>query len=182
MNETMIAPDQTSAVRNIAGVNACDRETFVALLGPVFEHAARVAVRAFEQRPFASTDRLHDAMMRIVKDWPQDEQVSFICGHPELAGKEAAADSMTRESRSEQFGAGLNALSHSEFEEIAALNAAYRARHSFPFVICVRHYTKAGIFAEFRRRTQRATSAELNEALDQIGFITRLRLRDLLAE
>ena len=171
----------TKAVDDLAGINACDRAIFVGLLGPVFEHAARVAERAYEQRPFSSVDQLHAAMLQIVKDWSKDEQIAFVCGHPELAGKEAIAGALTRESESEQAGAGLNSLSRAQMEEIAALNAAYRAQHGFPFVICVRHYTKTGIFAEFKRRSRRASDTELEEAIDQIGFITRLRLADLIA-
>ncbi len=121
-------------------------------------------------------------MIQVVKGWPKEQRIAFICGHPELAGKEAAASTLTRESESEQSGAGLKSLSRPEVEEIGALNQAYRARHGFPFVICVRHYTKTGIFAEFKRRTARSTDVELDEALAQIGFITRLRLADLLRD
>ena len=166
----------------IAQLNACDRRAFVALLGPVFEHAPHVAESAFAQRPFANAGQLHDAMIQVVKGWPKEQRIAFICGHPELAGKEAAASTLTRESESEQSGAGLKSLSRPEVEEIGALNQAYRARHGFPFVICVRHYTKTGIFAEFKRRTARSTDVELDEALAQIGFITRLRLADLLRD
>ena len=62
-----------------------------------------------------------------------------------------------------------------------AINAAYRERFGFPFVICVREHTKASILGE-RRRSARATrrDAEVETALAEIAKIARLRLEDAL--
>ena len=53
---------------------------------------------------------------------------------------------------------------------------SYLARHGFPFIICVRHYTREGIFAALERRIERGTQQEQDEALAQIASITRGRL------
>jgi 2-oxo-4-hydroxy-4-carboxy-5-ureidoimidazoline decarboxylase len=60
------------------------------------------------------------------------------------------------------------------------LNTEYLARHGFPFIICVRHYTREGIFAALERRIERATQEERDEALAQIASITRGRLVERL--
>ena len=57
-----------------------------------------------------------------------------------------------------------------------ALNAAYRERFGFPFIICVRLTNKAGILAAMQRRLANDRDAEIAEALAQIGEIVRLRL------
>ena len=64
---------------------------------------------------------------------------------------------------------------------IAQLNGAYRARHGFPFIVAVRHYTKAGIFHEFERRIANDTENEHAWALSQVFAITRMRLDSKLA-
>jgi 2-oxo-4-hydroxy-4-carboxy-5-ureidoimidazoline decarboxylase len=51
-------------------LNACDRTTFVATLGGIFEHSPWVAEQACTRRPFESVDALHDAMMRGVREAP----------------------------------------------------------------------------------------------------------------
>ena len=66
-------------------------------------------------------------------------------------------------------------------EEWAKLNAAYRARFAFPFVICVRKHTKDEIVAAMKRRLTSSAEAERQEAIRQIHQIAELRLHDLLA-
>ena len=83
---------------------------------------------------------------------------------------------LTVDSQQEQQSAGLGDLAQEQGERLAALNQAYRTRHGFPFIACVRHYTRLGLFAELASRAERDTEQEFAEALRQIGFISRLRL------
>lgn len=162
-------------------VNTMEQDDFVAALGRTFEHSPWVTEKAWASRPFASLDALHAAMMGVVRAAPRDAQVAFLCGHPELAGKEAQAGTMTRESVGEQASAGLNALSQGEMGELRELNARYRERHGFPFIVAVRRHSKTEIFSLFRSRLVRESELELNEALAQIACITRLRVEARMA-
>lgn len=173
--------NQPAQSLHLDAINAMNRSAFVTALGSTFEHSPWVAQSAWEARPFPSIEALHDAMMDVVQHAPEATQVSFLCGHPELAGEEAQAGEMTNESVGEQASAGLNALSSIESAELAALNASYRSRHGFPFIIAVRRHSKAEIFEQLRRRIERDSDAERKEALAQIGTITRLRLDAILA-
>ncbi len=166
---------------DLDALNAMDSGDFVAALGSTFEHAPWVAEGAWAARPFASLDALHAAMIGVVRSAPRATQVAFLCGHPELAGKEAQAGTMTRESVGEQASAGLNALSKDEIGELRELNARYRERHGFPFIIAVRRHSKAEIFKLLRSRLAQGSESELNEALAQIAFITRLRVEARVA-
>lgn len=165
----------------LAELNTMDVHAFVGALGSTFEHSPWVAEAAHAARPFASVDALHAAMMAAVRGAPRDVQVRFLCAHPELAGREAEAGTMTNDSVGEQASAGLNALTRAELDELRTLNAAYLARHGFPFLIAVRRHTKAQIFERLRERVGRDTAGELQEALAQIGVITRLRLDQRVA-
>ena len=164
----------------LADVNQLDRVRFVAALGGVFEHSPWVAAGAWAGRPFASIDALHRAMIGVVRATSREVRIEFLRGHPELAGKEAQAGTMTDHSTAEQ--AGLNALTRTQLEMLRALNAEYAARHGFPFVIAVLANTRAQIFEALRTRIQRDTDTEIEAALDQIAIITRLRLGRLLAQ
>ena len=154
---------------------ALDRPAFMAAFGDLFEHSPWVAEAAWGERPFASEAALHDAMMAAVRGAPRAQQIEFLNRHPELAGKEAQAGTMTGHSTFEQ--AGLNALSPDEMLELRRLNAGYAARHGFPFIIAVLGHTKPQIFAALRTRTVRDTETEREEALAQIAQITRRRLQ-----
>ncbi|WP_066340015.1 2-oxo-4-hydroxy-4-carboxy-5-ureidoimidazoline decarboxylase [Azohydromonas lata] len=161
-------------------INALDRDAFVAALGRSFEHSPWVAEGAWSARPFRSVEQLHAALMDVVRRAPRERQLAFLRAHPELAGREAQAGTMTDESVAEQSSAGLDALSREEFQRLNALNGAYRERHGFPFIIAARRHGKAQILAELQRRTQRDSEQELHEALAQIADISRLRV-DALA-
>ncbi len=162
----------------LADLNAMDRAAFVGALGGIFEHAPWVAERASAGRPFATVADLFAAMAKAVDGAAETEQLALIRGHPELAGKVARAGAMTAESRREQGGLGLDRLSEEEFARFERLNAAYRDRFGFPFIICVRRHTRDSILDNFERRLANSPAAERAAALREIGHIARLRLVD----
>src|SRR5262245_56690358 len=116
-------------------LNAPARPSFLALLGGIYEKPPWVADRPWPARPFGSVADLHAAMQAAVAAAGEAEQMALIRGHPELAGKVARAGALTAESRREQGGLGLDRLSDVEYDRFEQLNAAYRERFGFPFII-----------------------------------------------
>jgi len=158
-------------------LNASGRAAFVAAVGDVFEHAPWVAERAHAARPFATIAALHEAMMQAVRTAPRAEQLAFLRGHPELAGKVARAGAMTEESKAEQSGLGLDRLSDADFARFERANAAYAQKFGFPFIVCVRRHASAeSILTAFEHRVANDLDTEFAAALTEIGHITRLRL------
>jgi 2-oxo-4-hydroxy-4-carboxy-5-ureidoimidazoline decarboxylase len=163
----------------LAQLNVADQATFVRMVGDVFEHAPWVAERAYAARPFASAAALHDAMMQAVRSAPRKQQLAFLRGHPELAGKVARAGTMTADSKAEQGGLGLDRLNDHDFARFERANAAYARKFGFPFIVCVRlHKSAESILATFEQRVRNNPDTEFNAALAEIGHITRLRLED----
>jgi OHCU decarboxylase len=159
---------------------AQDRTVFLHTYGHLFEHSPWVIERAFERRPFADAAALHAALVAEIEAASPDEQLALARAHPELADRLAiAAGALTASSASEQTGAGLDQLSAEQFETFSALNAAYRERFGFPFIICVRLTDLAGIEAAMRRRLTHDRRTELAEAMHQVGLIGGLRLADI---
>lgn len=167
----------------LAELNALDADAYLALLGKVYEHSPWVAARAWLDRPFASVDALHAAMMRAVHDAPRAARLALIRAHPELAGREAKAGALTRDSSGEQGRLGFTALNRTEMEKMAALNRAYREKFGFPCIVALRlHATRAEVIAQIEHRLDSALEAEVTTALEQIGHITQGRLEGLIAE
>ena len=159
------------------------KDEFVRRYGGIFEHSPWIAERAhgLELGPAHDcADGVHNALCRVFRTASEDERLRVLRAHPDLAGKLAAARRLTADSTAEQAGAGLDALTDAERAEFAALNAAYVARHGFPFIIAVRDHDKAGILAAFARRTGNDRDTEFNEACRQVERIARLRLKDIL--
>jgi 2-oxo-4-hydroxy-4-carboxy-5-ureidoimidazoline decarboxylase len=154
---------------------------FAAALGGVFEHSPWIAERAAAARPFADVAALHRAMVEVVRAASREDQLALLRAHPELAGKEVDAGTLTAHSSSEQRGAGLVNLSPEEKRRIARLNGEYRARFGIPFVIAVRNHTKREIFAELERRLRTDPATEFAGCLEQVYAIAGLRLAGLVA-
>jgi len=173
---------EAATLHRIADVGRWPLEPFVNLLGGVFEHSPWVAEQAWPQRPFADVAALHASMVGVVREAPLERQLALLGAHPQLAGREAQTGTLTAASDQEQHSAGLKSLRADEMQRIATLNAAYLAKHGVPFIVCVRHYSKVGIFHEFERRLALDTERERDEALNQVAAITRLRLQALFPD
>lgn len=162
-------------------INAFDREQFVSTLGFLFESSPWVAERAYDARPFASENDLHQALCLVMFAADGDHQLALIKAHPDLAGKAAIAGDLTPESTREQASAGLDRLSPAEFARFTQLNSAYRTTFGFPFIICVREHSRHSILSNFEMRLQHSRDQEIGTALDEIAKIARLRLLDVMA-
>ena len=162
-------------------LNAMHTGGFVTTLAGIFEHSPWVPEAALAKRPFTSIDQLHDAMVTAVDQAGDAQQLALINAHPELAGKAAVRGELTHESTREQSGAGLDLCTQEEFDRLQALNAAYREKFGFPFILAVRGFDRHGIIANFEARLHHSRDVELRESLQQIYRIARFRLDDLLA-
>jgi 2-oxo-4-hydroxy-4-carboxy-5-ureidoimidazoline decarboxylase len=162
-------------IQTLEALNSLQASDFVSELAEVFEHAPWVAETAAMRRPYPTIMALHDAMMHAVQTAPPDRQAAFIGGHPELGSRVRRVE-LTDHSQNEQGGLGLDRLSAEEFDRFNRLNAAYREKFGFPFIICVRRHTRDSILRQFERRLRHDIDAERTTALEEVGLITRLRL------
>lgn len=164
---------------SLATLSAMPRDAFTAALAGVFEHSPWIAEAAWDARPFASVDALHRAMIEVLAGASEERKLSLIRAHPELAGKEAAAGTMTAESVGEQASAGLDRCTPEELRALRAGNRAYRDRFGFPFVIAVKGRSRGEILAALATRLSKSREAEFASCLDEIAKIARWRLTAL---
>ena len=162
----------------LARLNSMNQTGFTTALGFAFELSPWVVKRAWDERPFATVEGMHQSMMAVLEASSRADKLALIRAHPELAGKAAIAKTLTAESNAEQASAGLDRLTAEEFERFHALNAAYGERFGFPFIIAVRLNDKTSILAAMQARLQNDRAAEIAEAIAQIGLISKLRLQD----
>ena len=165
----------------IADLFALDRGAFIAAVGAVFEHSPWVMERAWERRPFASREAFIAVLGDVLSEAGRERQLSLINAHPELAGKLAVRAALTADSAREQSGAGLAACSPEEFASLQHLNAAYRDKFGWPFIVAVKGLNRQQIIADMTRRIERTADDEFAEALAQILRIASFRLDDLIA-
>jgi 2-oxo-4-hydroxy-4-carboxy-5-ureidoimidazoline decarboxylase len=166
----------------ISQINQSSQARFVELLGAIFEHSPWVAELAYPERPFASRHQLHQVMAAAVKTAPEVQRMALLCHHPELAGREADAGTLTDDSKREQAGAGLDQCTADELLTINSLNQAYRAKFEFPFIIAVTGLDKLQIIAAMQTRLGNSSALEFDTAIGEVEKIARIRIDALIDE
>lgn len=162
--------------------SSLEREAFVQRFGGIYEHSPWVAEAAWEARgraDFDTVEGLHAIMRTIVDAAGEHRQRVLIDEHPDLAGKAAAAGTLTAESTTEQASAGLDQCTPEELARFTQYNDAYKARFGFPFIMAVRNSDRHQILVAFAERLNNSPEDELAEALQQIHQIARWRLQEL---
>ena len=153
------------------------------MLDGLYEHSPWIAERALVLRPFRSLAHLKHAMVQVLKAAGRDAQLALIRAHPQLAGKAMVDKSLTAESSNEQGKAGLTRCTETELAKIQQLNADYKSKFGFPFILAVRGprgtgLNKQQIIETFERRLHGHTSFEFQECLRNIHRVVELRLND----
>jgi OHCU decarboxylase len=148
------------------------KEEFLKTYGGIYEHSPWIAEAAFAAGAETLED-IHAAMKLAVTNAAHDKKLALIRAHPDLA---CAERNLTAESTSEQAGAGLNECSSAEFAEFQNLNAEYKKKFGFPFIIAVKGLNRTDILHAFRNRIRNGAAAEFETALEQIHRIAKFRL------
>jgi OHCU decarboxylase len=166
----------------LAEINALDRDAFVERLGFLYEGPPWMVAEAWSARPFIDANALERALTDVVQRAPEERQFALIEAHPDLVGRAALAGTLTAESTAEQAAAGIDPhrLSPEEIATFGELNAAYRERFGFPFVICARENKKDAILAGFNARLDHGRDLEIATSLAEIARIAHYRLHDVL--
>ncbi|KAM9190035.1 putative 2-oxo-4-hydroxy-4-carboxy-5-ureidoimidazoline decarboxylase [Dugong dugon] len=165
---------------DIEKVNSMDFRDFVEVFGNVIERCPVAAAAVWSQCPFSDLEDLEKHFCAFIEALPQSGQEGILRCHPDMAGRELQRGTLTAESQREQSAAGLQNPGADERRRLAELNAQYRARFGFPFVLAARLRDPAVVARELERRRRCPPAQELRTALGEVKTIGRLRLADLL--
>ena len=157
-------------------INLLKKKEFLSIFGNIFEKSDWIADEVFNLKPFKNSNDLVIKMMDVYENINNEEMIKIFNSHPQLAIEKR----LTSFSSKEQTGAKLNKCSKEEFEEFEKLNADYKKKYGFPFIIAVKGINKDEILNNFRQRIQNDFEIEFNEAKYQVKKIASLRLEGIL--
>lgn len=169
-----------NAKLDLIQLSGLDQAAFTRQLADIFEHSPWVPERAWAHRPFTTLDALHQCMVTVVRQASTAEKQALVRAHPELAGKQAEAGTLTASSTHEQRGAGLDQCSPEELHRLRTLNAHYMEKFDFPFIIAVKGRNRYQIMDAIETRLTHSPETEFQACLDEIAQIARFRLESLL--
>jgi len=157
-------------------INLLKKKEFLSIFGNIFEKSDWIADEVFNLKPFKDSNDLVIKMMNIYENINSEKMIKIFNLHPQLAIEKR----LTSFSSKEQTGAKLNSCSKEEFAEFEKLNADYKKKYGFPFIIAVKGKNKDEILNNFRQRIQNNFKIEFNEAKNQVKKIASLRLEGIL--
>jgi len=152
-------------------------DEFVSRYCGIYEHSAWVAEQTCEVAcGLTDENKLAEIMAQCVDEAPRERKLALIRAHPDLAGKAAIAGGLTEESTEEQAAAGIDRCTPHEYRQFQSLNAQYKEKFGFPFVMAVRNSNKTDILSAFARRLENDNETEFATAISEVHKIARLRL------
>ena len=157
-------------------INLLKKKEFLSIFGNIFEKSDWIADEVFNLKPFKNSNDLVIKMMDVYENINNEEMIKIFNLHPQLAIEKR----LTSFSSKEQTEAKLNECSKEEFEEFEKLNADYKKKYGFPFIIAVKGKNKDEILNNFRQRIQNNFEIEFNEAKNQVKKIASSRLEGIL--
>ena len=152
------------------------------MFGGVFEHSPWIAEAVWDTGLTGRHDSatgLHQSFREVIRQSSREEKLALLLAHPELAVGIASDEQLTGSSQREQQGAGLDRCSPEEFSEFRKLNASYREKFGFPFIMAVKGFNRDDILESFRARLENTGDGEFQAAVEQVIRIGRFRIDSL---
>jgi len=158
----------------------------IEVLGGIYEHSSWIG-ETFYDNYIKSTDQnitnvreLFLAMSAVANGATHEQKMHLLCAHPDLCAKIESLKSLTKASQEEQSSAGLHTMTDEEQAKFSKMNAAYREKFQFPFVLAVKNVTKQTVLSAIEGRLHQTTEAEFEGALYQVSKIAWMRLLSAL--
>jgi 2-oxo-4-hydroxy-4-carboxy-5-ureidoimidazoline decarboxylase len=130
-----------------------------------------------KELPIESVSTVGDlwrAMKYIVDTAPYEQKLELLRAHPDLCCEKL--ESLSASSQLEQTSSGLQSLTDEEKVRFATMNAQYKSKFGFPFILAVRHATKYTVLAALEGRLRHEVDVEFPAALMQVHKIAWMRL------
>ena len=156
--------------------NKLSKTEFISIFGNIFEKTEWIAERCYESKPYNNLDELVSKMMKIFENIEKERHLEILNSHPDLAVEKK----LTKDSKNEQKNASLNQCTDEEFIEFKKLNAEYKRKFAFPFIIAVKGKNKEEILNSFRQRITNNINLEFEEAKKQVKKIASFRLDEII--
>ncbi len=160
-----------------------NKSDLISVFSNVFENSPWIAERAFSKEISPSMNTvtgLSEALFFQFRLASKEERLCVLREHPDLAGKLASENRLTKESSREQQSAGLDQLSVTELNEFTSLNTQYIKKFGHPFIMAVSGKDKTEILRAFYSRINNDAEKEIETACCEVEKIATFRIKQIL--
>lgn len=163
----------------IREVNGINKPKFMTKFGNIVEKCPQMALHLLTHRPYVNTYEIFSALEQFFDSLTTEDKLKILLQHPELGSQ---TKSITEESLNEQTHAGLTVLSDESKQAFMNLNAQYRNKFGFPFIICVQGHDPSRIVSLLQERLESDVETEINRGIREVKKISKLRLSNLIID
>merc|ERR1711948_96415 len=157
-------------------INSLESDEFVHLFCSV-AFKDLVATRLMSYTPFESIEDIIASLFEVIENLSTDIKVSILVAIPQMLDESAR---LGPESTREHRAAGMMSLEPEVRDRIRKLNREYRDKFGFSFVICARENKAPSIIAGLNRRLLNTREEEIENGIEEVKKIARLRALDVL--
>jgi 2-oxo-4-hydroxy-4-carboxy-5-ureidoimidazoline decarboxylase len=156
----------------------------LSLLGGIYEHSPWVAEIFIQQqgqqvdskKEMSTVTELATTLRAIVDGSSREEKLTLLQAHPDLCEKVEKMKELTVESQQEQSKAGLQTMEGDELQKFKEMNASYKDKFGFPFILAVRNASKYTVLSALEGRILHSVEQEFVTAMAQVHKIAWMRL------
>lgn len=166
--------DNSIAKPTVKALLALPSKEIQSFLSGIYERTAWAPETLLDMPSITTVSDLAHAMKSVIDDAPYETKLELLRLHPDLNQKIEQLKLLTPESQEEQ--SGLESLTPEEEKRFNQLNAAYKTKFGFPFILAVRNASKYTVLAALEGRVQHTMEVEFVTALSQVHKIAWMRL------
>jgi xanthine permease len=158
-------------------VNSMTKDRFTEVFGHVVQDVPWAVERAYEQRPFESTNALREAFQDAVLTGSSDQQEELLNAFHDLGAEDETGHALAVDH------VALSNLDETDHNDVVELASAYREHFGFPLIICARETERFDrVLKNGWSRMDNSPAAEKAFALIEIAKIANYRFTDLVAD
>jgi len=158
-------------------VNSMTKDRFTEVFGHVVQDVPWAVERAYEQRPFESTNALREAFQDGVLTGSSDQQEELLNAFHDLGAEDETGHALAVDH------VALSNLDEPDHNDVVELASAYREHFGFPLIICARETERFDrVLKNGWSRMDNSPAAEKAFALIEIAKIANYRFTDLVAD
>lgn len=176
--------DNMTAKPTVPELLTKSKDDIVSFLGDIYEHSSWIAEDFYmeylngkgQDHGIENVRDLFQAMNCIMEKSSDEKKLALLRAHPDLCAKIDELKTLTKSSQEEQSSAGLGSMSDEERDRFSSMNASYREKFGFPFILAARNATKFTVLSAIEGRLNLSKQIEYAGALFQVSKIAWMRL------
>ena len=157
-------------------INQMSAYKFVDTFGCILERSPLIIAAVAAKRPFHSIRHFHGCIIDVISRLASDAKEGLVMVYPDL---ESTLKYVSNSSREEEESSSLQNLPSLQLDLLKRLNCVYRARNSFPFILCMKEHKASDVFDHLEMRLKKHREMSLETSLSEICKIIWYRLCDL---